>query len=122
MGEKKDLGKVIYEKEDAIATITLNYPEKMNAMDFPGDGGICDDFYTHALDLVEDDDEVKVALIRAAGRGFCAGHDLTRVGFVYGMAPGEKAGQQARLKVDNAWIDKTLRRLFLCSIYKTTNK
>lgn len=113
MGERKELRKVIYEKDANIATITFNYPEKLNAMDFPGDGGICDGFYKDALDLAEEDDDIKVVLIKGAGRAFCAGHDLTRVGFVYGMGPGKKVGQQPRLKVDNAWIDKTFRRLFL---------
>ena len=113
MVERKELGKVIYEKDGNIATIILNYPEKLNAMDFPGDGGICDNFYKDALGLAEEDDEIKVVLIKAAGRAFCSGHDLTRVGFVYGMEPGKRAGQQPRLKVDNTWFDKTFRRLFL---------
>lgn len=113
MTERKEVGKVIYEKDGSIATIILNYPEKLNVMDFPGDGGICDNFYRDALGMAEEDDEIKVVLIKAAGRGFCAGHDLTRVGFVYGMEPGKTAGQQARLKVDNVWFDRTFRRLFL---------
>jgi len=113
MAERKELNRVIYEKDGDIATITLNYPERLNAIDFPGDGGICDSFYRDALGFAEEDDEIKVVLIKAAGRAFCAGHDLTRVGFVYGLNPGEKAGQQTRLKVDNAWMDKTYRRLFL---------
>ena len=113
MVERKELTRVIYEKDGSIATITLNYPEKLNAMDFPGDGGIADSFYRDALDLAEQDDEIKVVKITGAGRAFCAGHDLSRVGFVYGMAPGKRAGQQPRLKVDNAWMEKTFRRLFL---------
>lgn len=113
MVERKELNRVIYEKDGSIATITLNYPEKLNAMDFPGDGGIADSFYRDALNLAEEDDEIKVVLIKAAGKAFCAGHDLSRVGFVYGMEPGKRAGQQPRLKVDNAWMEKTFRRLFL---------
>jgi len=113
MVERKELKRVIYEKDGNIAAITLNYPEKLNAMDFPGDGGICDSFYRDALDLAEKDDEIKVVMIKAAGRAFCAGHDLSRVGFVYGMEQGKRAGQQPRLKVDNAWMEKTFRRLFL---------
>ena len=113
MAERKELRRVIYEKDGNIATITLNYPEKLNAMDFLGDGGIVDGFYKDALDLAEEDDEIKVVIIRAAGRAFCAGHDLSRVGFVYGMAPGKHAGQAARLKVDNPWIDRCFRRLLL---------
>ena len=114
MVERKELSRVIYEKDGNIATVTLNYPEKLNAMDFPGDGGICDGFYKDALNLAEEDDDIKVVLIKAAGRAFCSGHDLSRVGFVYGMDPKKaRVGQQPRLKVDNPWGDKTFRRLFL---------
>ena len=114
MAERIELNRVIYEKEGAIATIILNYPEKMNVMDFPGDGGICDAFYTEALDIAEEDDDIKVVIIKGAGKGFCGGHDLTRVGFVYGMDPdGKRVGQQPRLKVDNQWLEKTFKRLFL---------
>ena len=114
MVERKELRRVIYEKDGNVATVTLNYPEKLNVMDFPGDGGICDGLYKDALDLAEEDDAIKVVLIKAAGRSFCAGHDLTRVGFVYGMDPGKpRVGQAARLKVDNPWLDKTFRRLLL---------
>lgn len=114
MVERKELEKVIYEKEGNIARITLNYPEKLNVMDFPGDGGICDSFYRDALDMAEEDDDIKVVVIRAAGKGFCGGHDLTRVGFIYGMDPsGKRVGQQPRLRVDNAWFEKTFKRLFL---------
>lgn len=114
MVERKELSRVIYEKDEHIATITLNYPEKLNAMDFLGDGGIVDGFYKDALDLAEQDDDIKVVLIKAAGRAFCGGHDLSRVGFVYGMDPGApRVGQAARLKVDGPWGDGTFRRLFL---------
>ena len=115
MVERTELSRVIYEKDGNIATITLNYPEKLNAMDFPGDGGIGDGFYKDALDLAEADDDIKVVLIKAAGRAFCSGHDLSRVGFVYGMDPKKgRVGQQPRLKVDNPWIERSIKRLFLC--------
>ncbi len=113
MVERTEFNRVIYEKDGQVATIIFNYPEKMNCMDFPGDGGICDNFYTSALDMAANDDEIKVVLIKGAGKAFCAGHDLTRVGFIYGMAPGQKAGQQTRLKVDNHWFNMAFRKLLL---------
>ena len=106
---------VIYEKEGNIAQITLNHPEKLNVWPFPGQGGLTDDFQA-ALCEAEEDDDVKIVVIKAAGRAFSAGHDLTKVGFVYGIGtgkPGERrASQRVRLKVDNAMYDG-LRRLFL---------
>ncbi|MDP6549887.1 MAG: enoyl-CoA hydratase/isomerase family protein, partial [Dehalococcoidia bacterium] len=74
---------VLYEKEGQAARITLNRPEKLNVIDFPGQGGILDNFYD-ALSEAEEDDDVKVVVIRGAGRSFCAGHDLEGVGFIYG--------------------------------------
>ena len=94
---------VLYEKEGAVVRITMNRPEKLNAFDFPDQSGILDDFYA-ALGDAEDDDGIKVVVIRGAGRSFCAGNDLESVGFVYGMGtgqPGERrANQRVRLKVD----------------------
>ena len=109
-----DYQTVIYEKEGATASVTLNRPEKLNAIDFPGQGGICDDLYA-ALEEAADDDDVKVVILRGAGRSFCSGHDLNTVGFVYGMGTGEKgerrASQRSRLKVDRAWIERHLKLL-----------
>ena len=36
---------VLYEKEGAVVRVTMNRPEKLNAFDFPDQGGILDDFY-----------------------------------------------------------------------------
>ncbi len=71
---------IIHESEGEIAKITFNKPDKLNVMDFPGDGGIFDEFMS-ALDLVNDDDDIKVVIIKGAGRSFCAGHDLSRIYF-----------------------------------------
>ena len=35
--------RLLYEKEGAVVRVTLNRPEKLNAMDFPDQGGILDD-------------------------------------------------------------------------------
>lgn len=98
---------VIYEKEGEIARITLNKPDKLNVMDFPGDGGIFDDFMA-ALDEAANDDELKAVIIKGAGRAFCAGHDLSRIYRVYeeqDEEPGKRRpSQRARLRIDREWI------------------
>jgi enoyl-CoA hydratase len=112
---------IIYEKEGAVARIIFNRPEKLNAFDFPGQGGLQDDFIK-ALDMVEEDDDLKAVIIKGAGRSFCAGHDLNTVGFIYGMGsgqPGEKrASQRVRLRVDRNWLEGVHARLL--NLYKVT--
>jgi enoyl-CoA hydratase/carnithine racemase len=57
--------------QDGIATLTLNRPEKRNAIN----SAMMDSFATH-LTRLEHHNEVRVVVIRGAGRGFCAGRDL----------------------------------------------
>lgn len=99
---------IIYESKGEIAKITFNKPDKLNVMDFPGDGGIYDQFIA-ALDRAADDDELKVVIIKGAGRSFCAGHDLTRIYKVYeeqDKDPGKRRpSQKARLKIDRKWLE-----------------
>lgn len=69
MGEVRDLGKVLYETEDAVAWITLNWPERANAQSSETVWQV-----DEALDLAERDSAIKVVVLRANGKGFCAGH------------------------------------------------
>ena len=109
-----DYKHVLYEKDGPVVRITMNRPEKLNVIDFPGQGGILDNFYA-ALGEAEEDDEVKVVVIRGAGRSFCAGHDLEVVGFIYGIGTGQpnerRASQRIRLKVDRKWMENHLKLL-----------
>jgi enoyl-CoA hydratase/carnithine racemase len=61
-----------YTTADQAAWITINRPQVRNALDYA-----THDEIKAALDLAEDDNEVRVVVIRGAGKGFCAGHDLT---------------------------------------------
>jgi enoyl-CoA hydratase len=58
-----------------ISTITLNRPERLNAMTFELVGDLHD-----ALDAVAADTECKVVILTGAGRAFCAGLDLRDFG------------------------------------------
>ncbi|MFC1923998.1 enoyl-CoA hydratase/isomerase family protein [Chloroflexota bacterium] len=107
--------KVLYEKDGNIARITFNYADKLNVFDFPGQGGLMDQFYS-VLGKAEEDDDIKVVIVKGSGRAFTAGHDLNTVGFVYGMGtgkPGERrASQRIRLNVDRIWFNHHMK-LFL---------
>jgi len=60
--------------EDDIACITLNRPDRLNAID-----GSLIDGVDEALDVLSGD-EFRVAILTGAGRGFCAGADLSGTG------------------------------------------
>jgi enoyl-CoA hydratase len=98
---------VIYEKEGEVARIIFNRPEKLNVFDFPSDKGICYEC-NRALEDAAEDDDIKVVILKGAGRAFCAGHDLERIYKVYeewDEEPGKRRpSQRARLHVDRAWM------------------
>jgi enoyl-CoA hydratase len=64
-------GTVLYERDGAVATLTLSRPERLNAI-VPE---LIDDLEA-ALDRAEADDEIRVVRLRGAGRAFCAGYDI----------------------------------------------
>lgn len=64
---------ILYEVHAPAAHITLNRPDKLNALS----GGLLDELEA-ALRRAETDDEVKVLVLTGAGRAFSAGYDLSR--------------------------------------------
>src|SRR5439155_1521031 len=62
---------LIYEVKDAVATLTLNRPERLNAL---GDT-LRDDLYDAVL-RASQDSEIRVLVVTGAGKGFCAGGDV----------------------------------------------
>lgn len=63
---------ITLEKESGIATLTLNRPVVLNALNPVLLADIA-----QAIDEVEEDDEQKVLILTGAGRGFCSGADLS---------------------------------------------
>ena len=66
-----DYETIILEKKEHIATITLNRPDRLNALTFQ----MADELKDAAIN-VDADDEVRVVVITGAGRAFSSGADL----------------------------------------------
>ena len=62
---------LLYETDGPIATITLNRPERLNTIVPP-----MPDEFEAAIREASLDAEVKVVVVRGAGRAFCAGYDF----------------------------------------------
>lgn len=61
-----------FEREGNVAVVTLDRPAKLNALD----AGLRSDVFA-VLEEVRSDDEIRALVITGAGRGFCAGVDLS---------------------------------------------
>ncbi len=62
---------ILYEVADRLATITLNRPETLNSLDEP----LLEE-WVDALKTAEADDDVRVVIIKGAGRAFCSGYTM----------------------------------------------
>jgi enoyl-CoA hydratase len=95
-----------YEKfpETHTAIIQFNRPEKLNAFTL--------DMYRAVAAAIQDvnqDDDLKVVILRGDKRSFSSGQDLNEVGFMYGMGTSSagpdarRPSQRRRLVVDREW-------------------
>lgn len=88
--------------EDGIACVTLNRPERLNAID-----GSLIDGVDEALDALGSGD-YRVAILTGAGRGFCAGADLSGTGQEWTKAkpttPAFKVSYDAQVRLANLYL------------------
>jgi enoyl-CoA hydratase/carnithine racemase len=63
---------ILYDVADQILTITLNRPEKLNAFTATMQRELID-----AFDRADADDDIRAIIVTGAGRGVCAGADLS---------------------------------------------
>jgi enoyl-CoA hydratase len=97
-----DFENVRYEVAGRVATVTLNRPEKLNALSL----ALHEDIVA-ALKAAEADREVRVIILKGEGRAFCAGYDLSG-----GLGPGD--GNRPMSAVSDAVsLDDSLRRLLV---------
>jgi enoyl-CoA hydratase/carnithine racemase len=68
------LDTMVFEKEGRIGRLILNRPQLLNAMNYQGSLDL-----NQAAETIRDDRDVRVVLIRGAGRAFCTGIDLKQL-------------------------------------------
>jgi len=89
------------EKRGPVAHLVLDRPEKHNALRFDDL-----DLLVDLLHAAEDDDDVRVVVLRGEGPSFCAGHDYDDAVRSYGLEPGpdgqapRRPSQRSRLLRD----------------------
>jgi methylglutaconyl-CoA hydratase len=91
---------LLLECRDAVATITLNRPDKRNAVT----SGMIAELQT-VLDAVEKNHTTRVVILTGAGTAFCAGMDLEMLAAIAKQSPTEN-------QEDSRRIAKMLRRIW----------
>ncbi len=66
---------VLYNVKDGVATITLNRPDRYNAVNQDLINGISD-----SLNKASNDESVRSVVLTGSGKGFCAGADMSVFG------------------------------------------
>ena len=87
---------ILYEVSDRIATVTLNRPEKLNAWTGTMEGEV-----RAAMTAAENDDEVRAIILTGAGRGFCAGADMSLLSDIAAQGPTEDSDERAFRNSEN---------------------
>ncbi len=71
MLEQEDFETIQITKEDGVAVLTLNRPERLNAVNSQMHSELSSIF-----SVIDTDPDIRVAILTGAGRGFCAGGDF----------------------------------------------
>ena len=85
---------ILYEVRDHVATVTINRPEKRNAMTYQMLGDFID-----TMVRAGSDDDVRVVILTGAGGAFCAGTDLADLSTI----PGDQRGLRGSAEERGRW-------------------
>jgi len=99
---------ITYEVADRIATITLHRPDQLNAFTGTMMREVID-----AFDRVDADDDVRVVIVTGAGRGFCAGADLSSGGETFSKGGSDEIPEDVGIPRDGGGLVSL--RIFECT-------
>jgi 2-(1,2-epoxy-1,2-dihydrophenyl)acetyl-CoA isomerase len=98
---------ILYETRGPVAIITLNRPERLNAI-----GQAVREEVHAAIEAAHEDDAIRAAIITGAGKGFCSGADLS--GAATRMAAGGAAMPAANTHTERldemGWVGRWAKR------------
>ncbi len=94
------MSETLYQVTNRVATITLNRPEKLNAWTATMDSEV----RSHMAEA-ERDDQVRVIVLTGAGRGFCAGADMSLLSSV--ASQGIQSDQDAAARLGGSSSQST---------------
>lgn len=99
---------IIYGVKDGVAKLTLNRPEKLNSLNVPLMKEV-----REAMAAAQADKDARVLVVTGAGRGFCAGADLSAR--AEDALPGLSPGQQTWKRMDE-YFNPMIRDLNECTL------
>jgi 2-(1,2-epoxy-1,2-dihydrophenyl)acetyl-CoA isomerase len=89
------------DRDRHVATVTLNNPERLNALDQQDQADILE-----VIDHIQSDDDIWVAIWTGAGRGFCSGADVS------GGPAAQPSGDLNELLDEESWISRQGKALY----------
>src|SRR6266849_2053530 len=91
---------ILYQVADRVATITLNRPDKLNAWT-----GTMEQEVRASMHEAESDANVRVIILTGAGRGFCAGADMSLLDSIAQQGLGDQGREHVLRNTGNGgWL------------------
>jgi 2-(1,2-epoxy-1,2-dihydrophenyl)acetyl-CoA isomerase len=91
---------ILFEKHEHVAILTLNRPERLNAINTTLRSEVAE-----AVKEAHADDEVRVLILTGAGKGFCSGADMVAAAAAGRQGPPAPTNQNERIDEDG-WVGR----------------
>src|SRR5580658_8609593 len=97
---------ILYEARGPVAIITLNKPDRLNAI-----GAAIREEVHAAVEAAQHDGSVRAAVLTGAGRGFCSGADLSGAAARMASGGGAALAAEGADKLDEmGWVGRWAKR------------